>query len=178
MERRSLRTAILIRGSRLGGLAGIHVEEAVTVSRPPSEVFRFWRNFENLPKIHESPACGVAAGSRHFSLGRTRPRRDERRMGRAHHQRNRRPAHRVAVARRIGSLDRWLRQLSRNPARHRSASTICSTARPPGSLEPQWLGFWARSRAVQIHDDLRRFKQLIETGEIPTTKGQPVGGRR
>ena len=50
---------------------------------------------------------------------------------------------------------------------------------PAGKLEePRWLGFSERSRAVQIHEDLRRFKQLIETGEIPTTKGQPVGGRR
>lgn len=30
---------------------------------------------------------------------------------------------------------------------------------------------------VQIRDDLRRFKQLIETGEIPTTRGQPAGRR-
>jgi uncharacterized membrane protein len=37
--------------SRLGGHRGIHVEEAVTINRPVSEVFRFWRNFENLPRF-------------------------------------------------------------------------------------------------------------------------------
>src|SRR5690242_15391833 len=36
---------------QLGGARGIHVEEAVTVMKPISEVYRFWRNFENLPKF-------------------------------------------------------------------------------------------------------------------------------
>ena len=34
---------------QLGGRSGIHVEEAVTVTEPASVLFRFWRNFENLP---------------------------------------------------------------------------------------------------------------------------------
>jgi uncharacterized membrane protein len=29
--------------------------------------------------------------------------------------------------------------------------------------------------ATEIRDDLRRFKQLVETGEVPTTGGQPRG---
>jgi uncharacterized membrane protein len=36
---------------RLGGSRGIHVEDAVTINRPISEVYRFWRNFENLPRF-------------------------------------------------------------------------------------------------------------------------------
>ena len=34
---------------KLGGGRGTHVVEAVTVNRPVAEVYRFWRNFENLP---------------------------------------------------------------------------------------------------------------------------------
>ena len=34
---------------QLGGSAGIHVEQAVTMSRPVAEVFRLWRNVENFP---------------------------------------------------------------------------------------------------------------------------------
>jgi uncharacterized membrane protein len=30
---------------------GIHVEQSVTVDRPAAELFRFWRNFENLPQF-------------------------------------------------------------------------------------------------------------------------------
>ena len=29
----------------------------------------------------------------------------------------------------------------------------------------------------RIREDLRRFKQVLETGEIPTTRGQPAGRR-
>jgi hypothetical protein len=29
----------------------------------------------------------------------------------------------------------------------------------------------------QMHEDLRRFKSLLEAGEAPTTEGQPTGER-
>jgi len=32
--------------------------------------------------------------------------------------------------------------------------------------------------AIEVREDLRRFKQLLEAGEIPTTRGQPSGRRR
>src|SRR5258705_2769841 len=37
--------------SQLGGRRGIHVEESVTINRPLTEPYRFWRNFENLPQF-------------------------------------------------------------------------------------------------------------------------------
>src|SRR5262249_13537794 len=30
---------------------GIKVEKSVTINRPPAELYRFWRNFENLPRF-------------------------------------------------------------------------------------------------------------------------------
>ena len=35
----------------LGGSAGVIVEESVTINRPISEIYRFWRNLENLPRF-------------------------------------------------------------------------------------------------------------------------------
>src|SRR5688572_26820896 len=35
----------------LGGSAGIIVEESVTINRPAPELYRFWRNLENLPRF-------------------------------------------------------------------------------------------------------------------------------
>ena len=35
----------------LGGSAGVIVEERVTINRPVSELYRFWRNLENLPRF-------------------------------------------------------------------------------------------------------------------------------
>src|SRR5918911_1496132 len=30
---------------------GIKVEKSLTINRPPEELYRFWRNFENLPRF-------------------------------------------------------------------------------------------------------------------------------
>jgi uncharacterized membrane protein len=30
---------------------GIHVRKAITVNRSPAEVYRFWRDFQNLPRF-------------------------------------------------------------------------------------------------------------------------------
>ena len=53
---RELGTGVIAdRGSdtrrRLGGHRGIHVEESVLIHRPIAEVYRFWRDFENLPRF-------------------------------------------------------------------------------------------------------------------------------
>src|SRR5262249_18820127 len=54
-RRTSGHAAVADRGSdtrtQLGGPAGIHVEEWITVDRPVAEVYRFWRNLENLPRF-------------------------------------------------------------------------------------------------------------------------------
>jgi uncharacterized membrane protein len=48
-----LSTAGTSRDSRqaLGGSAGVIVEESVVINRPVSELYRFWRNLENLPRF-------------------------------------------------------------------------------------------------------------------------------
>lgn len=35
----------------LGGRAGVLVDESVTINRPIEELYRFWRNLENLPRF-------------------------------------------------------------------------------------------------------------------------------
>lgn len=35
----------------LGGTAGVIVDESVVINRPISELYRFWRNLENLPRF-------------------------------------------------------------------------------------------------------------------------------
>src|SRR5690606_29155073 len=38
--------------AQLGGIEyGIHVDASVTINRPRAEVYRFWRDFENLPRF-------------------------------------------------------------------------------------------------------------------------------
>ncbi len=43
--------AIGVDTSRIGQGSGIKVEQSVTVDKSPEELYRFWRNFENLPRF-------------------------------------------------------------------------------------------------------------------------------
>jgi uncharacterized membrane protein len=47
---------------------------------------------------------------------------------------------------------------------------------PPGGLLGATIAkLFGRAPEQQIEEDLRRFKQVMETGEIITTEGQPAG---
>ena len=48
---------------------------------------------------------------------------------------------------------------------------------PAGKLGTALARLIGNSPEAQIRADMRRFKQILETGEIPTTTGQPHGNR-
>ena len=48
---------------------------------------------------------------------------------------------------------------------------------PGGKLGAAFAKIFGEEPNQQVHEDLHRFKQLMETGEIPTTRGQPAGRR-
>ena len=52
----------------LGGSAGVHVLESVTVDAPPSEMYQFWRQLGNLPRFmrHLSRVDEVSATRSHW----------------------------------------------------------------------------------------------------------------
>jgi uncharacterized membrane protein len=46
---------------------------------------------------------------------------------------------------------------------------------PAGKFGAFVAKLFGKEPNIQVAQDLARFKALMETGEIPTTKGQPVG---
>jgi uncharacterized membrane protein len=48
---------------------------------------------------------------------------------------------------------------------------------PGGEIGARLAGLFGESPLQAAREDLRRFKRLIETGEVPTTAGQPHGRR-
>jgi uncharacterized membrane protein len=173
--------AIADRGSntrqQLGGSSGIHVEEAVTVNKPVSEIFRFWRNFENLPTFmtHLRSVSQREAGVSHWVA--------------------RGPAGMNVEwdARIINEIDDKLiawQSLERSMISTAGSVNFRETPRgtevrvnlqynpPAGKLGAAVAWVFGEEPSIQIREDLRRFRQLLETGEIPTTQGQPAGGRR
>ena len=67
---------------------------------------------------------------------------------------------------------------SRPPA---GAARLCGlrsiTARRPARLALAVAKLFGEAPQQQIEGDLRRFKNIMEAGEIPTTTGQPEGKR-
>jgi uncharacterized membrane protein len=161
---------------QLGGGAGIHVEESVSINKPVAEVFRFWRNFENLPKFMnhlESVSMREEGVSHWVAKG---------------------PAG-IKVewdARIINEIDNKLigwQSLEGSMVSTAGSVNFRETSRgaevrvnlqynpPAGKLGAGVARLLGEEPGVQIREDLRRLKQLLETGEIPTTDGQPRGGR-
>jgi uncharacterized membrane protein len=161
---------------QLGGGAGVHAEESVTINRPIAEVYRFWRNFENLPKFmkHLESVSTRDAGVSHWVA--------------------RGPAGMKVEwdARIINEIDDKLigwQSLDGSMVSTAGSVNFRETPRgtdvrvhlqynpPAGKVGAAVARLFGEDPSVQIHEDLRRFKQLMETGEIPTTDGQPRGGR-
>ena len=160
--------------ARLGGRRGTNVDEAVTINRPIAEVYRFWRNFENLPRFMrhlESVAVREAGISHWVAKG---------------------PAGTTVEwdARIINEVDNKLigwQSLEGSTVSTAGSVNFDETARgttvrvrlqyspPAGKLGSTVAWLFGEEPTQQIREDLRRFKALLETGEIPTTDGQPSG---
>jgi uncharacterized membrane protein len=155
---------------------GVSVRRSVSVNRPVGELYAFWRDFENLPRFMHHLE----------SVTRNGPQRS--------HWVARAPAgRRVAwdaeiVEERPNELIVW-RSLEDADVRNAGAvefeqgpagrgTTIrvsLSYAPPGGKLAAVIAKLFGEEPGQQIQDDLRRLKQLMEAGEVPTVEGQPRG---
>lgn len=149
---------------------------AITVRRPVEEVYRFWRELENLPSFMY-----------HLESVTTSP------EGRSH----------WAAKAPVGQPIRWDAQLTEDVPNKRIAwqslpgSGIqnggCVDFEPDGSGDGTEvrvaIGYHLPGGAVakagatllgespdqQVNDDLRRFKQILETGQVMRSDGSPEG---
>ena len=64
--------------SGVPGNKGIKVTESIVVSRPREEVYRYWRNLENLPRFMEHVESVRELDNRRSDLGRARTARPRR----------------------------------------------------------------------------------------------------
>jgi uncharacterized membrane protein len=162
---------------QLGGDKGTHVEEAVTINRPAAELYRFWRDFENLPKFmkHLESVAIRDAGVSHWVAkgpGGMRAEWDARIIN---DLQNRLIAWQSLAGSRIataGSVN-----FNETP-RGTEVRVHFQYRSPAGKLGSAVAWLFGEEPSMQVREDLRRFKQLMETGEISTIDGQPSGRRR
>ncbi|HXK62400.1 MAG TPA: SRPBCC family protein [Acidobacteriota bacterium] len=152
----------------------LRVRKAITINRPIDEVYRFWRDFRNLPGFMKHVV----------SIEILSPDRS-----------------RWTVTGPVGTHIRWDAEITED----RPAQVIAWRSVPELEVENSGsvmfresprgtevhvdityhplggrLGAWTawisgEEPSQQLRDDLRRLKQMLETGEIATTAGQPSG---
>jgi uncharacterized membrane protein len=162
---------------QLSGDRGTHVEEAVTINRPAAELYRFWRNFENLPKFmkHLEAVANRDEGVSHWVAkgpAGTRVEWDARII-------NDVDGRLIAWQSLRGSMVATAGSVHFDDTSDGTVVRVHFQYRPPaGKLGATIAYAFGEEPTIQVREDLRRFKQLMETGEIPTTDGQPTGRRR
>ncbi len=144
---------------------GVRVDKTITIAKPPSEVYQFWRNLENLPRfmqhlesvkeIDNKHSHWVAKAPAGYSVEwkaeiinevedkligwRSLPGADVDNAGSVHFQ---------------------------DAGAQGTEVKIALQYNPPGGVVGSWFAWlFGEEPSVQIDKDLRRLKQLLETGE-------------
>lgn len=160
----------------LRGSAGTLVEESVTINRPVEELYRFWRNLENLPQFmtHLEKVERVTD-----TLSRWRAKGPGGASVEWNAEIINEVPNRVIGWRSIEGSD-VVNAGSVNfeevgPGRGTRVRVHLQYSPPGGKVGAAVARLFGRDAATEIREDLRRFKQLLEAGEVPTTDGQPRG---
>jgi uncharacterized membrane protein len=154
----------------------LHVKASTTVRRPPEVVYGFWRDFQNLPRFMA-----------HLDAVESRP------DGRSHWRATGPAGMKVdweaeVIEDRPNELIAWRTM----PGAEVVHSGVVAFARAPGErgtevhVDIEYAPPAGRAGSViaklfgeepdlQVRDDLRRFKQVMETGEVVRSEGTPEG---
>jgi uncharacterized membrane protein len=154
----------------------LHVERAFTIQRSPEELYSYWRKLENLPRfmkhlervevLDERRSHWVARGP-----AGTHVEWDAEILEDAPNQRiTWRSLEGADVAN-----DGTVRFQAAPGDRGTEVRVSLSYSPPAGKLGATVARLFGENPEQQVRDDLRRFKNLMEAGEIPTTEGQPSG---
>ena len=156
----------------------VHVMKSIDINRDTESCYRFWRDISNLPRFMQHVEAIEHVSATHARWQVRGP------LGQ--HQTweteltSDIPGQQIAWRTRAGSglAHAGTIHFSPAPARRGTRITIDFQYHAPlgkaGRLLMRVLG---DDPSQQASEDLRRFKQLVETGEIPTTIGQPAGRR-
>ncbi len=162
------------------GLGDVHrgllVIKTVTVNRPIEEVFSFWRDFENLPRFLKHVEGITVTDPRRSRWIVRGP------MGTTVEWEaeifNEKPNELIAWRSLPGSeIDHAGSVRFRKAHGNRGTEVhVELNYEPPGGRLGAAIAWLFREEPrLQIDDDLARFKQVMEAGEIATVQGQPKG---
>ena len=160
----------------LGGRAGVHVDESVTINQPVEILYRFWRNLENLPRFmrHLESVERVTD-----TLSRWRAKGPGGSTLEWNAEIINEVPNQVIGWKSIEGSD-VVSAGSVNfddvgPGRGTRVHVRLQYSPPGGKVGAAVAKLLGRDPGTEIREDLRQFKQILEAGEVPTTVGQPRG---
>ncbi|MEU8154198.1 SRPBCC family protein [Micromonospora sp. NPDC048986] len=154
----------------------IRMQIAVTVNRSPAEAYRFWRDMENLPRFmaHLESVRADDLRRSHWIASGPAGRRVEWDAEIIDDQPNKSITWRSLPGTRVPNAGR-VRFVPAPGDRGTEVRVELRYAPPAGALGRAVAKLFGEEPEQQVRDDLRRFKQVLETGEVVRSEGSPNG---
>jgi uncharacterized membrane protein len=158
--------------------SGLRMEKVVTVNRPPHEVYEFWHNLENLPRFMQHLESVQVTGERtsHWVArgpGGISAQWDAEMMDDY-------PGQQISWHS-VGAADlpnRGAVEFKEAPGGRGTEVRVTVEYYPPGGAAGRAAARMAQViTAQQLEEDLKRLKQVLETGEIATARNTAAAKR-
>ncbi len=162
--------------ARLPHNMGIKVQRAMTIQRSPEELYRFWHNVENAPLYMQYIQRIQVTGDRTSHWIATTPTGTPLEWDSEITQD---VPNKLIAWQAIGkALTGTGGQITFTPAPANKGTVVTvemDFSQPGGALGASFAPLLGHLPEQLVRENLRRFKELMETGEIATIHGQPVG---
>jgi uncharacterized membrane protein len=156
----------------------MQAKTAITIKRPVEEVYRYWRDLTNLPSfmIHLESVEPAEGGRTHWTANAPAGRTVEWDAEVVEDTPNQRIAWRSLEGSQVANSG----SVSFTPAPGEGGTEVrveLSYDPPGGALGKVVAKLFGEEPQQQVTDDLRRLKQVLETGEVVLSEGSPEGTR-
>jgi uncharacterized membrane protein len=157
---------------------GVRIDKSITINKPVEEVYRFWRNLENHPKFMPGLAAVQEIDNQrsHWVAKLPANRSVKWEAEIINEKENELLAWRTTPDSDVSSAG----SVRFAPAAPEGGTVVTIEMQydpPGGNFGAAIAKLIGNDPATQIDEALRRLKQLLETGEILRTEGQPAADR-
>jgi uncharacterized membrane protein len=155
---------------------GIKIEKSVTINQSPEELYRFWRNFENLPRFmnHLESVTVLDSDLSHWVVKSPAGMKVEWDAQIINEKENELIAWRSLEGATIPNAGS-VHFKSTADGRGTVLKVEINYDAPGGAVSAAIAKLFGEEPGQQVQEDLRRLKQILETGEAASTTGQPSG---
>lgn len=148
---------------------GIKIEKTITINRPPEELYGFWHNFENLPSFMKHIESVSKLDDQRSHWVAKAPAGTTVEWDAVIH--NEIPNQLIAWRSVEGSEVDHAGSVEFKPAaagKGTEVKVVVNYAPPAGKLGAAIAKIFGEEPSQQIEEDLQRFKQLMESGQVAT----------